>query len=194
MNVVSILAVAVVVACSDGEDGAGGRQRHRVSGNVGAGLAVDVGTELGPRLEPRAHGGANQLHHHRRPSRIDLEHRRAARIGSVRMYRPSSRRFVAGSVKVLVDDTICSDDGGLRDSNRTWMLSNRRLLIRAEKVAADQLPQRCRDIVPVSNLVRGQQHHADVGANPGVKQKVPRSCPGSHGVVDETARCRTDVG
>ena len=64
------------------------------------------------------------------------------------------------------------------DSKRTGRPSDRRLRIRPEEQAADQLSRRCWDIVLVSNPVPGQKHHADVGANLGVEEKVSR--PGPH--------------
>ena len=81
-----------------------------------------------------------------------------------------------------------------RTAKRVERLSDRRRPIRPEEEAADLLPQLCRDVVPVPDPVAGQHHHPDVAANPGVEQKVPRPRPGPHGVVDEPARGRTDVG
>ena len=88
------------------------------------------------------------------------------------------------------------EDSKRTEQNRTERLSDRRHPIRPAEEAADQVevPQLCRDLNPVSNPVPGHQHHSDVAANAGVEDKVQRRHPVPHGVVDEPARGRTNVG
>ena len=73
-------------------------------------------------------------------------------------------------------------------------LVNRHLPVRPEEEATDQLPHLCRDVLPVSKPVSGQQHHVDMNAAPAVKEEVPRPCPVPHGIVNQPAHGRTDVG
>ena len=73
-------------------------------------------------------------------------------------------------------------------------LVNRHLPVRPEEEATDQLPHLCRDVLPVSKPVSGQQHHADMAADPGVKEEVPRRRPVPQGIVNQPPRGHTDVG
>ena len=65
--------------------------------------------------------------------------------------------------------------GGARraDHRHAERLSDWHLPIRPEEKAQDHFPQLRRDAVPVSNPNFAQKDHTDVGANPGVEQKVP---------------------
>ena len=76
-------------------------------------------------------------------------------------------------------------------SSLQWKLD---IPVRPEEEATDQLPHLCRDVVPVSEPVPRQQHHADMAADPGVKEEVPRRRPVPHGIVNQPAHGRTDVG
>ena len=103
-------------------------------------------------------------------------------------------RLTVGEIVGDAVGEIVGEVVGLSVGKSAEWLVNRRLPVQTEEEATDQPPHLCRDVVPVSKPVPGQQHHADMAADPGVKEEVPRRRPVPQGIVNQPARGHTDVG